>query len=101
MTTRQAVQPAPFVVFCDTAVCDGCGREAALYTDGMLGFAESNEQTALTLLRDREHVSADCPVCAKTRGEGRYTWDLSAPGTWTTDEYARTMIAWATKMETA
>lgn len=71
-------------VFVDTAVCDGCGREATLTTDGVLGYAYETDWSPIGALgRTGSVVVADC--LRETHGEpchGRYEWDLSSEGAW-------------------
>lgn len=94
------------VVFNSTAVCDGCGAEARLYTDGVQGYVDGFSHGFELVGEDLERIGAEitgaCPRPVPWREEchGRYTWTLDEPGTWTGAEDALEVLArFGTPME--
>lgn len=91
-----SVQPKHRAIFKDAAVCDGCGYEMTLYTDGLAGYALSTVPTAYeqitggSLLRVNEQIRAYCGQSGRRQAEchGTYEWNLDEPGTWTADPEA-------------
>lgn len=75
---------APLAVVAETAVCDGCGIEARITTDGHLAVAETLGGGALTVGRSGTIVRAECPmVRSNVPCHGGFEWDLAAgAGTW-------------------
>lgn len=88
------------VAFTETVLCDGCGTELTLYTDGINAYAVSPDETAevTTLARDGVRVTTDCP---RSECHGRCEWALDTHDSWTTDKSVLWMIGYGEKMDVA
>lgn len=105
MTTRQET---PLAIYRETTLCDHCQAEMTCYSDGILAYAVSPDQTMeVTLLsRDKSIVTAGCPKRWQVGGEdetcgGQFLWNLAEPQTWTADREAFEFFAYATPLDLA
>lgn len=93
------------VVFTDTALCDGCGQEMTVYTDGITAYAESPDRIAevTTLLRDGTRIEAACPRrrAGMATCHGVYAWDLAAEGGWVAEPASIAALAGAELLDVA
>lgn len=79
---------ALLTVFRDTAVCDRCGYEAELLTDGQRCIASDQADTALIdFCRTGSKITSNClhswegTIHGDGECDGRFTWDIGS-GTW-------------------
>lgn len=84
----------PLAVYRNTVDCGQ--HEIFLYTDGRTAYAHGAETDSTVSHRDREHMWVTCgqPMSNDEPCEVFLGFDLTEPGTWTTDPDA---IRWVVK----